>query len=128
MHFEFHDFPFLGQFAETTESRTAARRAGDRGTFWDDDRALSFTQEFENTDGFATQRPTEIASEFGLDTQQFGSCLANDARADEIHQNCDQGTQPGINQTPTFFVNGQRISGANDSQIQQALDTALAGQ
>ena len=132
IRFEFHDFPFLDQPVNGHESHKAAEAAhcaGDQGKFWDYHRTLYYNQaDKENSGGFADKRLIAAATALNLDVDQFTTCLKDGTHADEVTASYDQGTSLSINQTPSFFVNGTLINGANFSQIKQALDAAIAGQ
>jgi protein-disulfide isomerase len=54
----------------------------------------------------------EIAKQFGFTEQTFEACLANQKLLDNIQQVRDHAIDKlGVNSTPTFFVNGKKISG-----------------
>lgn len=63
----------------------------------------------------------ELAQELGLDEQAFRQCLRDPAklRAAQDTTTFIQGL--GVDSTPTFFVNGEKISGNNMAAIEQAI-------
>jgi len=62
------------------------------------------------------QQPVEplktIAKQFGFTEDSFKACLANQKVLDDIQAVRDRGAQKlGVNSTPTFFINGKKMSG-----------------
>jgi protein-disulfide isomerase len=62
------------------------------------------------------QKPIEplktIAKQFGFTDQAFDQCLANQKVLDAIQEVRDRASEKlGVNSTPTFFVNGKKLSG-----------------
>jgi protein-disulfide isomerase len=55
---------------------------------------------------------TEIAKQFGFTQASFDQCLANQKVLDGIQEVRDRASEKlGVNSTPTFFVNGKKLSG-----------------
>jgi protein-disulfide isomerase len=53
-----------------------------------------------------------IAKQFGFTQQTFDECLANQKVLDGIQDVRDRASEKlGVNSTPTFFVNGKKLSG-----------------
>jgi protein-disulfide isomerase len=54
----------------------------------------------------------EIAKQFGFTQQSFDECLANQKVLDGIQDVRDRAAEKlGVNSTPTFFVNGKKLTG-----------------
>jgi protein-disulfide isomerase len=54
----------------------------------------------------------EIAKQFGFTQQTFDQCLANQQVLDAIQNVRDHAADKlGVNSTPTFFINGKKLSG-----------------
>lgn len=63
----------------------------------------------------------------GISRDQAMQCLADGAKAEQIAQNSQtQSEQLGVTGTPTFFLNGARLSGANWDAVDTALQQAGA--
>jgi protein-disulfide isomerase len=63
----------------------------------------------------------------GLDQAAFESCLDSDRYAETVQANLDEGIALGVRGTPSFFVNGRFINGAQPfSVFQQVIDQALS--
>ncbi|MEN9723507.1 MAG: hypothetical protein RJB38_1493 [Pseudomonadota bacterium] len=53
-----------------------------------------------------------IAQELNLDGPEFEKCLSDSATTDRVLQDIEEGINLQVESTPTFFVNGRRVSGA----------------
>ncbi len=53
-----------------------------------------------------------IAEDLGLDTEEFGQCVAEARYVDMIRDNIDVASRNGVTSTPTFFLNDSIIKGA----------------
>ena len=71
---------------------------------------------FAKQQDWMVQKPVaplmEIAKQFGYTQQTFDQCLANQQVLDSIQDVRDRAASKlGVNSTPTFFVNGKRLTG-----------------
>ncbi len=129
----FRDFPFLGP--ESTAAANAAQCAEDQNKLWPYHNALyaakyaDFTSGGGEDDGFFSHAEfIKLAQQVGLNMTQFTSCINNNSDASIVTQEKAAATAAGVNSTPTFFINGQQIIGAQPySAFQQALNSALGG-
>jgi protein-disulfide isomerase len=72
---------------------------------------------FQGKDEWADQAQAvevlqQYASELGLDTVSFNDCMDNQSYAAEIQVDFEEGQRAGVSGTPTFYVNGQPLVGA----------------
>jgi protein-disulfide isomerase len=127
---EFHDFPFLDDRADGSESDDASEAAfcaQDQGQFWAYHDLLFNNQSGENEGAFSRDRLVEMAGKIdGLDVDQFTSCLDNGEHADDVQALHQSSVDAGVRSTPTFMINGQTVSGTNYPELQQAIEAALA--
>lgn len=125
--FVWNDFAWIGQ--ESRLAAQGARCAGKQDKFWEYHDHLFNNQRGENQGQFAAGNLKQMATVVGLNGAEFGSCL--DAAADVPAIQADLATArgKGINATPSFVVNGQRLVGARDmAAFRQAIDAELAKQ
>jgi predicted DsbA family dithiol-disulfide isomerase len=67
---------------------------------------------------FANQRTMDVpvlkahAAAFGLDMAKFDQCLDSGRFADHIAEDLKQGEQLGVESTPTVYINGRPVVGA----------------
>lgn len=57
------------------------------------------------TDYFA-----EYASQLGLDLEAFNTCRESRAIRQLVQSEYDEGLERGVNSTPTFFINGEKVA------------------
>ena len=118
-----HDFAWIG--AESRGAAQAARCAGRQGKFWQYHDHLYNNQRGENQGQFGPTNLRAFATALGLDAAQFGSCLESAPDTAAIQQDLQRARERGVNATPTFLVNGQRLAGARGID---AFATAIEGE
>jgi len=64
-----------------------------------------------------------VGTEMGVSQERFVECLADadGSRAEEVRADHADGVAAGVNGTPTFFVNGRRVVGAQPYEVFKAL-------
>ena len=123
--FYWRDYAFLGQ--ESTWAAEAARCANDQGKFWDFHNYLYEHQGQENSGTFNKDKLEGFAADMGLDTASFNSCLESDKYAKAVSADQADGQKAGVSGTPTVFVNGQSIVGAQPvTAFKTIIDQELA--
>jgi protein-disulfide isomerase len=69
-----------------------------------------------------------FAEQLGLNMNQFTSCVESDKYIDEVRENALNGSNRGVQATPTFFVNGVMVRGAQPySVFEQYIEQAIEG-
>jgi protein-disulfide isomerase len=87
-----------------------------------------FSQQAQITKENLPAKAEEIATAGGLDVPRLKDCLAGRKTLDAVKTDQAEAAAVGVNSTPTFFVNGRRVQGAQDAAaFKQAIDQALAG-
>ncbi|CAM4338640.1 thioredoxin domain-containing protein [Nocardia ninae] len=66
-----------------------------------------------------------FAADLGLDLAAFDAAYNDPATLDRIRADIADGTALGVDATPTFFLNGQRITPRSYQDLSNALDQAL---
>lgn len=108
--FAFRHFAFLGE--ESTWAAEASECANEQGKFWEYHDYLYKNQGPERSGTFAKDKLKGFAQVLGLDTTKFNSCLDSDKYAKNVTDDQAAGQKAGVNGTPTTFVNGQTVVGA----------------
>lgn len=127
----FRNFAFLG--AESTAAANAAECANDQGKLWAYHDALYAAKVGDEqkgggeNDGFFSRALfLRLAQQVGLDTATFTNCIDTNKDANFVAQDKTNATAAGVNSTPTFFVNGTQVLGAQPfSQFQTLISAAL---
>jgi len=74
----------------------------------------------------AWDKMMDFAGRAGLNTDTFKSCMASPQAAGEVDASLANGQLLEVRATPTVFVNGRRISGADPHTVQQYIDFEVA--
>lgn len=69
----------------------------------------------------AWDKMTDYASRAGLDTDSFKACMTTPEAASAVDASIANGKLMDVSSTPTLFVNGRRIVGADPHQLEQLL-------
>ena len=67
----------------------------------------------------------EYAVEIGLDMDQYDADYASDEVADRVQRDVDDGTDLGVQGTPTFYLNGELLEPTSAEDFNTAIDDAL---
>lgn len=120
-----HDFPYLDP--QSRDAAIAARAAARQGRFWQFHNAL-YALKLRPFSGQLTRaRLTAIARRIGLDVPRFERDLSDPTLGAAVDADFRQGQSLGITGTPTFFINGNPIVGAQPLPVfEQVIDAALA--
>ncbi len=124
--FAFRNFAFLGPASVTAADATEC--ANDQGKFWEYHDYLYKNQPAEtDTSMYNTDTLTQAAVSLGMNGDTFRACL--DGKKGEAKANADlaDGQKAGVSGTPSFFVNGISLVGAEPySAFKTIIDQELA--
>jgi len=98
--------------ASSVEAARASMCAYDQDYFWEYHDAL-----FENQDRLGAELYTEIAIGLELDLPAFNACLENHDYMDLVETDLEFALQTGVRGTPTFFINGLALVGAQPIEV-----------
>lgn len=119
----FRDFP-LSFHPHAQAASEASECADDQGKFWEYHDAL-----FKNQNALSPALYTQLAEQLGLDGGQFKQCVDSGKHTQEVQNDFAYGSQVGVSGTPTFFINGIKLVGAQPFQaFKQIIDAELASQ
>ena len=118
----YRDFP-LSFHPNAQPAAEAAECADEQGKFWEFHDGL-----YKNQESLGLSLYTQLASQLGLDTNKFQQCVDSGKYRQEVQNDFAYGSQVGVSGTPTFFINGIMLVGAQPYQaFQQVIDAELAG-
>ena len=99
-----------------------AQIAGDQGKYWE-----FATIALENSSEKADEKfLTNWAKTLGLDTGKFQKDLKEKGYEQIIEADINDADKLGINTTPTFFLNAQRLSVKNAQDLKEQLESEIA--
>lgn len=117
----YKDFP-LNFHPNAKKAAEAALCAQDQGKFWDYHHRL-----FESSKKLGRSDLEQHAKDFKLDLAKFNQCLDSDKYAQEVDDDQNHGATLGVNGTPAYFINGERLSGARPFEdFAEAIERQLA--
>lgn len=118
--FVYRDYPILGP--DSIQAALAAECAYDQGAFWGFHDKLYAAPSSLTRDYFI-----EYAQDLQLDLDSFTQCYDNADNQTRVSQDFTDGTGVGVSATPTFFINGKLLLGAQPyEQFAARIDAELA--
>jgi len=101
----YRDFP-LDIHPNAVPAHIAAECADEKGKFWEyHDMLFDKQSEWQGiSKASAEEKFSQYASDLGMDTTSFESCMKSDEIANEVTQDFQAGAQYGSTGTPTFFI------------------------
>lgn len=113
IRYVYRDFPVINQTL-SVEAALAANCANEQGKFWEYHDIL-----FNNQDQLQREEPffLESAQSLDLNMDQFTSCYESRKYIDEISNDYNDGIAMQLSGTPSFFINGKYISGAQPYDV-----------
>ena len=102
----------------------AAREQGGSAKFW-----AMHDKLFANQASLSTEAYERYARELGLDVARFQRDMASPKIKARVEEDAKLAQKVGVNGTPTFLVNGERVVGSNAlrSAVERQLAVAKAG-
>jgi len=120
----YRDFPLTSIHPNAFAAAEAANCANEQGGFWNFHDRL-FSMEL----GLSSQAYQQYARQLGLDEEAFKECLDSGRYQEEVQSDFDYAAELGVRSTPTFFINGIAVVGAQPYEVfQQIIDKELAGE
>ncbi len=124
IRFVYRDFPLESIHVNAKPAAEAANCANEKGVFWDFHDKL-FSMEL----GLSPSAYQEYATQLGLDAQEFQECIESRRYQQEVQSDFDFAANLGVRSTPTFFITGIAVVGAQPFEIfQQVIERELAGE
>jgi protein-disulfide isomerase len=127
VRFVFKNFPLTSIHPWAEDGAVASECAFQQGNdaFWAMYNGL-FSKQSEITKENLKEKASDIAKDGGADVAKFQECLDGKKAMDAVKADESEATALGVNSTPTFFINGRRLSGAQSTQdFKQMIDQEL---
>jgi protein-disulfide isomerase len=117
------DLPLDAIHPHARQAAEAARCAGEQGKFWEYHDTL-----YANSPKAAVEELKAYAKEVGINAAPFEQCFASGKYKSLVQKDLSEGAQLGLTGTPTFFINGREISGAQPVEAFAAIIDEELGQ
>ena len=110
----FRDFPLMQIHPEALMSAMAVNCAGEQGKYWQFHDKV-FREQYNKGDDVIRMKATDLkkwAKDIGVDQAKFDQCLDSEKFKNEVMKDKADGDAAGVQGTPTFFINGRVMGGA----------------
>jgi protein-disulfide isomerase len=110
----FRDFPIVEIHPEAIVAAVAAQCAAEQGKYWQYHDKV-FREQDNRGDDIIRFKVTDLkkwAADLRFDTAAFNQCVDSARYKDEVTKDYADGSALGIQGTPTFFINGRFVGGA----------------
>ncbi len=115
------NFPLVQIHRDAAKAAEGAECAFDQGRFWEYHDRL-----FANNTALDFKSLKRYAEAVGLDTLRFNECLDSGKKSRVVELDMEDGRRFGVRGTPTFFINGRILIGAQPFEIfRYYIDAAL---
>lgn len=104
IRFVFRNFPLSTVHPHAIGAAVAAESAARQKRFWDMHDAL-----FENQRHFNDEIFVKLAEKLELELDRFQNDFASKPTRSKVDSDFKSGLQSGVNRTPTFFIDGEKI-------------------
>ena len=120
----YRNLPLTTIHPDAFSAAEAALCAGEQNAYWPYHDML-----FDQAYGLGQDAYLKYAADLGLDTTTFESCLTEERFKQTINDDMNFSIGMGVNSTPTFFINGLALVGAQPIEVfKQVIDKELAGE
>lgn len=125
VYFEYRSFAdFIGE--ESARAAEAAYCAGDQAKFWEMHDMIYANQGAERSGALRDARLKAFAAEIKLDVTKFNECFDGGKHKARVAQDGVDAQTAQVTSTPSFFINGTLIKGAQPfSTFQQTIEALL---
>jgi len=118
----FRDYPLASLHPQAPKAHEAARCAADQAKFWEYHDVL-----FEQSPKLSVPELKRYAQDLKLDATAFDQCLDSGKHTAEVDKDFQEGAGLGLTGTPSFFINGKQVVGAQPlATFQRIVDGELA--
>ena len=123
IRFVYRNLPLTSIHPSAMPAAIASLCANDQNKYWE------FHEKLFSSETLDEATYIQYATDLGLDVETFTACLTSGSHDEFIQQDMNFSLDLGVQSTPTFFVNGLAIVGAQPLvNFQQIIDKELAGE
>jgi protein-disulfide isomerase len=119
----YRNLPLTSIHPQAMNAAEASMCAGEQNVFWEYHDKL-----FENYNQLSNELYTQLATDLGLNIEAFEACMTEDKYLEAIKADMEFALGLGVQSTPTFFINGIAVVGAQPlTSFTQVIEKELAG-
>lgn len=125
VNFVYRHFP-LSQHKNAIPASLAAEAAGQQGKYWQMHDKIFDGQDTWKDSGNAPDIFAGYVKDLGVDMEKFNHDRGDSKFRDKINRDYQDGLTLGVNSTPTFFINGQKLPGVlSYAEFKSKIDAEL---
>lgn len=106
------DFPLTSIHPDAFKAAEASHCAAEQERYWDYHGRL-----FAHQEAMGVAELRAHATALGLDVARFDACLHSSKYAARVQESLEAGTSVGVQATPTIFINGRAVHGAQPFDV-----------
>ena len=119
----YRHLPLTSLHPDAFSAAEAAMCAGEQDAFW------TFHEKLFSSEALGNSTYIQYARDLGLNMRNFESCVNDRKYQQAVDEDLNFAVDLGIRSTPTFFINGLAIVGAQPLDVfKQVIDKELAGE
>jgi protein-disulfide isomerase len=119
----YRNLPLTSIHPDAMAAAEAAMCAGEQDAYF------PFHNKLFSSENLDKQTFLQYAQELSLNVEQFQTCITDEKYKDAITADSDFAVNLGVRSTPTFFINGLAVVGAQPLEVfKQVIDKELAGE
>jgi protein-disulfide isomerase len=121
--FVYRNLPLTSIHPDAQGAAEAALCAGEQNAYW------QFHDKLMSNESLGNSAYTQYAQDLNLDMTTFNACVTDQKYKDAVQADSDFALNLGVRSTPTFFINGLAVVGAQPLDVfKQVIDQELAGE
>jgi protein-disulfide isomerase len=117
--FTYRNFP-LPQHQFANQTAQAFEAANEQGKAWE-----MYTYLFDHQVSLSDLTIYEAAKQLGLDEEKFRKAITSNSYKEKIARDIKDGEVLGINSTPTFYLNGQKLDLSAPDDLIKAVEEKI---
>jgi len=119
----YRHLPLTSIHPDAMSAAEAAMCAGEQDAYW------PFHEKLFSSESLGSSTYVQYAQDLKLNMKTFEACLSDHKYQQAIQEDSDFAINLGIRSTPTFFINGLAVVGAQPLDVfKQVIDQELAGE
>ena len=119
----YRHFPLTSIHPEAMSAAEAVMCAGEQDAYW------PFHEKLFSSEALGGATYMQYAQDLGLNMNNFESCIGDRKYQQAVAEDLNFAVDLGVRSTPTFFINGIPVVGAQPlDMFQQVIDKELAGE
>jgi len=126
IRFRYRDFPLDGPHKVSRVASHAAACADDQRHFWDVKDGIFRRQSDWAFQDNPMKVLTEIVRAAGADVASWSSCMQSKKYAGRIQASLNEGVALGVNETPSFVINGRIYNSTSADELVKLTDSLIA--